>query len=109
MENPKSKIQNPKSLKVCVIGMGPIGNLHADIYKSEALAQLAGVCDLVPERAESSGRRLAVPWFTDAGKMLAELQPELCSIATGGYEYSSDHYLPTLQALPRDVRKAHLQ
>ena len=27
------------------------------------------------------------------------LQPDVCSVATGGYEYSSDHYAPTLQAL----------
>ena len=27
------------------------------------------------------------------------LHPDICSVATGGYEYSSDHYLPTMQAL----------
>ncbi|MGD0089407.1 MAG: Gfo/Idh/MocA family oxidoreductase [Planctomycetota bacterium] len=99
MENPQSAIRNPKCLRVCVIGMGPIGNLHADIHKTDYLAQLAGVCDVVPERAESAGERLGVPWFTDAPKMLAEVKPDVCSVATGGYEYSSDHYLPTLQAL----------
>ncbi len=31
--------------------------------------------------------------------MLAALKPDICSIATGGYEYSSDHYEPTMQAL----------
>ncbi|MCY3022308.1 MAG: Gfo/Idh/MocA family oxidoreductase [Planctomycetota bacterium] len=88
-----------ETLRVCVIGMGPIGNLHADIYKSDSLAQLAGVCDLIPERAEKAGKRLGVPWFLDAQKMLAALKPDVCSIATGGYEYSSDHYEATLQAL----------
>jgi len=86
-------------LRVCVIGMGHIGNLHADIYKGDALAQLAGVCDIRQDRAEAAGKRLGVPWFLDAQKMLAELKPDLCSVATGGYEYSSDHYAPTLQAL----------
>ena len=86
-------------MRVCVIGMGPIGNLHADVYKADALAQLAGVCDLRPERAEAGGKRLGVPWFLDAGKMLADLKPDLCSVTTGGYEYGSDHHLPTLQAL----------
>jgi len=79
--------------------MGPIGNLHADIYKGDALAQLAGVCDVLPERAQAAGQRLQVPWFTSAPAMLAELRPEVCSVATGGYEYGSDHYEPTLQAL----------
>lgn len=31
--------------------------------------------------------------------MLAQLVPDLCSVTTGGYEYSSDHYQPTIQAL----------
>ncbi len=86
-------------LRVGVIGMGPIGNLHADIYRADPLAELVGVCDIVPERARAAGERLGVPWFTGAPEMLKAVQPDLCSIATGGYEYSSDHYEPTLQAL----------
>ena len=86
-------------LRVCVIGQGPIGNLHAKIYHSDPLAELVGVCDINPDRARQSGERLGVPWFTQADTMLKELKPDVCSIATGGYEYSSDHYAPTLQAL----------
>lgn len=86
-------------LRVCVIGLGHIGNLHANIYQQDNLATLVGVCDLIPERAQASGERLGVPWFTDAATMLASLQPDVCSVATGGFEYSSDHYAPTLQAL----------
>ena len=86
-------------LTVCVIGMGPIGNRHADMYKADALAQLIGVCDIRPDRAEAAGRRLGVPHFTDAPAMLAALKPDLCSVTTGGYEYGSDHFTPTLQAL----------
>ena len=86
-------------LRVCVIGVGPIGNLHADIYKADALAELVGVCDIIEARAKSAGERLGVPWFTDAGQMLASLAPDVCSITTGGFEYCSDHYEPTIQAL----------
>jgi predicted dehydrogenase len=86
-------------LRVGVIGMGPIGNLHADIYKADPLAALVGVCDLNVERALAAGKRLGVPHYTDAPTMLAELKPDLCSVATGGYEYSADHHLPTIQAL----------
>ena len=86
-------------VKVCVIGLGHIGNLHASIYAGDPRANLAGVCDLIPERAQAAGERLGVPWFTDAPTMLAEVAPDLCSVATGGYEYSSDHHLPTMQAL----------
>jgi predicted dehydrogenase len=86
-------------LRVCVIGMGPIGNLHARIYHSDPLAELVGVCDILPERARQGGERLGVPWFTRVEEMLAAVKPDVCSVATGGYEYSSDHHEPTLQAL----------
>jgi len=86
-------------LRVCVIGLGPIGNRHADVYQAEPLAELVGVCDLLPERAQAASRRLGVPAFTDAQAMLAALKPDVCSITTGGYEYGSDHYAPTLLAL----------
>jgi predicted dehydrogenase len=79
--------------------MGPIGNLHSDIYKGDDLTELVGVCDIIRERARAGGERLSVPWFTSAETMLAELSPDLCSVATGGYEYGSDHYEPTIQAL----------
>jgi predicted dehydrogenase len=86
-------------LRVGVIGMGPIGNLHADIYREDPTVDLVGVCDRIPERAEAARERLCVPAFTDAARMLEELKPDLCSVATGGFEYSSDHYEPTIQAL----------
>ncbi len=90
-------------LRACVIGLGPIGNLHADIYQSiqrtEQLAELAGVCDTNPERARKAGERLKVPFYTNTAEMLKAETPDVCSVATGGYEYSSDHHAPTLQAL----------
>ena len=86
-------------LRVCVIGMGPIGTLHARMYREDPLAELVGVCDILPERAQAAGERFAVPRFLDAPSMLAELMPDVCSVATGGFEYSSDHYEPTIQAL----------
>ncbi len=86
-------------LRVAVIGLGPIGNLHASIYSTDSLAELVGVCDVIPERARAAGERLGVPWFTSVSAMLAQATPEVCSVATGGFEYSSDHYAPTIQAL----------
>jgi len=86
-------------LRVCIIGLGPIGNLHADIYKSDNLSEVVGVCDLIEDRARDSGERLGVPWFLSAPEMLSSLKPDLVSVTTGGYEYSSDHYEPTIQAL----------
>jgi len=86
-------------LRVCVIGMGPIGNRHADIYKADDSAELVGVCDIIPEKAKAAGDRLKVPYFARVEEMLSWLEPDVCSIATGGYEYGSDHYQPTIEAL----------
>ncbi len=87
-------------LRVAVIGMGPIGNRHADIYKEDDRnAELVGVCDINKERADKAAARLGVPGFYDAPSMLKALKPDMCSVATGGYEYGSDHYEPTMQAL----------
>jgi predicted dehydrogenase len=82
-----------------VIGLGPIGNRHADIYCENPLSELVGLCDIVPQRVEEAGRRLGIPAFADAREMLDALRPDVCSITTGGYEYGSDHFRPTMQAL----------
>jgi predicted dehydrogenase len=79
--------------------MGPIGNRHADIYAAEPLAELVGVCDLRHDRADAAAARLGVPAFYDVPTLLRELAPAMCSVATGGVEYGSEHYEPTMQAL----------
>ena len=87
------------TLRVAVIGMGPIGNRHADMYKSDKLAELVGVCDRVRERADAAAQRLGVPAFYDVDTMLNALSPDICSITTSGYENGGDHYEPTMQAI----------
>jgi len=87
------------TLRVAVIGCGPIGNRHADIYRDDPLAELIGVCDIDQERANAAAERLNVPAFYTASAMLEVLAPDVCSVATGGFEYGSDHYEPTIQAL----------
>jgi len=86
-------------LRVCVIGLGPIGNLHSDMYLADPLAELVGVCDIKHDRADRAAERLGVPAFYDVEEMLRDLAPDICSVATGGYEYGSEHHLPTMQAL----------
>ena len=85
--------------RVGVIGLGPIGNRHTDMYRLSPMAELVGVCDIIKQRADAAADRLGVPAFYDAAEMLRVLQPDICSVATGGYEYGSDHYRPTMQAL----------
>ena len=86
-------------LRVCVIGMGPIGNRHARIYRQDDRSELVGVCDRDVVRMNSAMRTHAVQGFADAAKMLDALKPDVVSITTGGQEYGSDHFEPTMQAL----------
>ena len=85
--------------RVAVIGLGPIGNRHANMYQADELAELVGVCDIIKERADAAAARLGVPAFYSVPDMLKALAPDICSVATGGEEYGSDHYEPTIQAL----------
>lgn len=85
--------------RVCVIGLGPIGNRHSDVYAADTLVDLVAVCDKDETRANTASERLGVPAFYNIQTMLKDLAPDICSVATGGYEYGSDHYEPTMQAL----------
>ncbi len=87
------------TLRTAVIGLGPIGNRHANMYTDDELAELVGVCDRDRERADATGARLGVPAFYDVESMLKALAPDVVSVATAGYENGSDHYEPTMQAL----------
>ena len=62
-------------LNVCVIGMGPIGNRHADMYRDDPLAKLVGVCDIRKDRADLAAARLGVPAFYDAAEDAGQPAP----------------------------------
>lgn len=88
-----------RPVRVAVVGLGPIGNLHARIYRALDESELVAVCDRVPELAEKGGQRHSVPAFTDVREMLKEATPDLVSVATAGIENGGDHYEPTMLAL----------
>lgn len=88
-----------KTQRVGVIGLGPIGNRHADIYAGHPGAELVAVCDILHDRSDAAAQRLGVPAFYSVPEMLAQAGLDMVSVATGGEEYGSDHYEPTLQAI----------
>ncbi len=85
--------------RIGVIGLGPIGNRHADIYQEMSHGKLVAVCDKLKERADAAGARLGVPHFYSVNDMITSVGLDMVSVATGGKEYGSDHYEPTMQAL----------
>ncbi len=85
--------------RIGIIGLGGIGNRHADCYVPMQGAELAAVCDIDRERADAAAARLGVPAFYTVQDMLSDADLTMVSVATGGVEYGSDHYEPTMQAL----------
>jgi predicted dehydrogenase len=88
-----------KTQRVGVIGLGPIGNKHGGIYKEMDGADLIGVCDIDRARADAAAERLGVTPFYSVKEMISQANLDMVSVTTGGYEYSSDHYLPTMEAI----------
>jgi len=88
------------ALKVGIVGMGGIGNLHADCYSKDPLAELVAVCDLVKEKADKAAEKHGVKAYYSLKDMFSA-HPELdvISVTTSGYENGSWHYTPAMQAL----------
>lgn len=88
-----------KKQRVAVIGLGPIGNKHAGIYREMAGADLVAVCDIDRERADAASERLNVPAYYSVAELIRGCDLDMVSVATGGEEYGSDHYEPTMEAI----------
>ena len=87
------------ALKVGVVGMGGIGNTHADCHKNDALADLVAVCDVVKEKADAAAEKYGVKAYYTLKDMLANEDLDIVDVTTSGYENGSWHYEPTMEAL----------
>jgi predicted dehydrogenase len=87
------------SLKVGIVGMGGIGNLHADCYAAIAGAQLIGVCDVIAEKAEAAATKHGVKAYAGLAEMLANEELDFVDVTTSGYENGSWHFEPAMEAL----------
>ncbi len=92
-----------KRQRVGVIGLGPIGNRHADIYREMKDAELVAVCDIDHARADATAARLGVPKFYSVKEMISNVKLDMVSVATGGQEYGSDHFEPTMEAFEAGI------
>ena len=88
-----------KKLRVGVIGMKPIGNLHAEVYKTDLLSELVAVCDIDEAKAKEASERWGVPWFPSVKAMLEGADLDAVSVCTGGFENGSWHYEPVMESL----------
>jgi predicted dehydrogenase len=87
------------ALRVGLVGMGGIGNCHADSYKKDELAELVAVCDVRKERADAASTKYGVPGHCTLKEMLASHDLDIVDVTTSGYENGSWHFEPAMEAL----------
>lgn len=68
-------------LNACVLGLGSIGLHHARVLADLAHVRLRAVCDRSTEARERYRAPREVEVFDDAGRMLAEVKPDLVVVA----------------------------
>jgi UDP-N-acetyl-2-amino-2-deoxyglucuronate dehydrogenase len=85
-------------VKVAVIGCGRIAGHHCRSIAEVDGVELAGVCDLMKEKAEVYGKEFNVPYFTNYREMLEKL-PEVNTVAV--ITPSGMHYEHGLEVIDR--------
>jgi predicted dehydrogenase len=75
-----------RKAKAAVIGVGLIGEQHAESYATNPRAELVMVADANPERAKAVGERFGVPWTSNIQDIAAS-DAEIVSIATPDFAH----------------------
>lgn len=78
-----------RRVKTAVIGVGLIGEQHAESYVENPRAELVMVADMNPETARKVGERFGCPWTTNLDEVAAS-EAEIVSVATPDFA----HYEP---------------
>ncbi|MBI5095993.1 MAG: Gfo/Idh/MocA family oxidoreductase [Candidatus Hydrogenedentes bacterium] len=88
------------ALRVAVVGMGGIGNLHARCYVNDPLSEIVAVCDIIKERADKAAAAYGCPAFYSVKDMLKSgIKIDCASVCSAGKENGGDHYKPTMDLL----------
>lgn len=59
-----------EELRICVIGSGRLGEVHARAWGKVPAARVVGVSDPIEARARALGNEIGCLWFTDTDQML---------------------------------------
>jgi len=88
------------SLRVAIVGMGNIGNVHARVYRERPDCEIVAVCDIIREKADKASENYGCPAFYSVQELLASgIQIDAASMCTAGVENGGDHYEPTMELL----------
>lgn len=71
-------------LRFALVGCGRIAVRHAELLARNQIAgaELAAVCDVVPAKAERTGRQYSRPYFTDMHEMMRTVSPDVVVVLT---------------------------
>lgn len=69
-------------MKIALVGCGRISAKHLEVIAALPELRLAGVCDLIPERAARAAEIGRAPAYTDFREMVERERPDVVSILT---------------------------
>lgn len=88
------------TLRIGIVGMGGIGNRHAQVYQELGQTKVVAVCDIIKERADKAATAYGARAFYTVQEMLGSgIELDACSMCTAGVENGGDHYKPTMELL----------
>ncbi len=88
------------TLKVAIVGMGNIGNVHARVYTELGNVELVAVCDIIEEKSDKAAEAYGCQGFYSVQALLdSNVEFDAVSVTTAGTENGGDHYEPTMQIL----------
>ena len=88
------------TLRIGIVGLGGIGNRHAQVYGELPETEVVAVCDIIRERADKAAAAYGAKPFYSVREMLASgIELDACSMCTAGVENGGDHYTPTMELL----------
>ncbi|OGG51854.1 MAG: oxidoreductase [Candidatus Handelsmanbacteria bacterium RIFCSPLOWO2_12_FULL_64_10] len=88
------------SLNVAIVGVGNIGNRHAQVYEKRQDARIVAVCDILREKADRAAERYKCRAFYSVKELASSgLRIDAVSVCTAGKENGGDHHQPTMELL----------
>ena len=88
------------TLRIAVVGVGRIGNVHAGVYEKHPECELVAVSDAIKDKADAAAERYNVRAFYSVQEMLSSgIRIDAASMCTAGVENGGDHYQPTMELL----------
>jgi len=92
------------TLKVAIVGMGNIGNRHAQVYEKRDDVEIVAVCDIIAEKADKAAEKYSAKAFYTIQDMVnSGIKIDAASMCTAGEENGGDHYQATMELLEADI------